>query len=697
MVNAEHNIESEGSAAPLAELSVFDRFPGVGQSSRITNIEGRSAAGVASLNNLHTADLYAALTLTLPGQRAKSESDSTSPAASVPTDSRSTKSKDDHAQKPTKKIGNVITRSALDHSGSYRSHHGGKQPSESYDEVYISKEHYTLTIKTDANGNTISTGSDGFRKVTDKAGNYIADNPPTNSNSHETYDKSSGVKTTQYDDGSVVKYFEKDEHTEAIAPDGVKTTKFANGGVRIESKDGQGRDVGSYRLPDGKGGYIERGWGAQPKDNYYETYVANTGATTRTEALGTSTEKTTTSLPDGTTMVQSKDGSNYQRNPDGSEHHWGKENYDKPPYDYTNDAQLNQSRETLKYAVLKHIPSDKQAAFKNNMSAFEMRARKEHLSPDEITKSYNQMSKLLDTSKETAVVAGKDRSLLAEGLVHQIAHPKDTNQGKYQTCNVTTVLKETLAKNPSVAAEMAATTAISGGWRAADGHAVKIDSESLRPQGDSILQHRQSWDRTYATQILNLVMVNDALQRRADPLTYRQTKPNDAVANDTGERRVDAQNKVVQAKQYDAQSKTWKLLPDASPGLSNWEVAALSQRLNGESHLISVSDPESGVDGVSKQPELFDKLQQMKDQRKFPVTITVDGYHAPIQDAAKESPGFGPHFVNIDAFDSETGRVHVSNQWGKASNRWVPLKHLFENANGDIAGSRDGVNTSEYQ
>jgi hypothetical protein len=82
-------------------------------------------------------------------------------------------------------------------------------------------------------------------------------------------------------------------------------------------------------------------------------------------------EKTITRLANGTVKVEAKDGNNYQLNPDGSEHHWGKEIYDKGPSDYKNDANLSQAREVLNQAVADHVPADRQPYFKKDMADFQ--------------------------------------------------------------------------------------------------------------------------------------------------------------------------------------------------------------------------------------------------------------------------------------------------------------------------------------
>jgi hypothetical protein len=227
---------------------------------------------------------------------------------------------------------------------------------------------------------------------------------------------------------------------------------------------------------------------------------------------------------------------------------------------------------------------------------------------------------------------------------------------------------------------------------------AKIDKQSLQPQAEeSVYPPATSGDRSYATQVLNLAMVNDALQRRPSPEYYVQRTPDRSNPDDSGERRLDANQNVISANQYDANKGVWNMSPDASPGLTNREVEQIGARLNGASHVLSTADAAPGVDSISNEKDLGNQLLQAKNQGNFPVTLAVDGHHVPIQDVGKQSPSYGAHFVTIDAYDEKTGRVHVSNQWGKPSNRWTNLKDLYGNASGNFSSSQDGVDTSDYQ
>jgi hypothetical protein len=587
--------------------------------------------------------------------------------------------------------GTSYKREPLDAYGSYKSHHTGPNMGEDYDKSYFHKDDITVNSSTDANGNTAALVSNGTFKTTDKDGNWTADYSPSAQNDHASYDKASGVTTNHFRDGSTVKTWDSDSHSESVDADGTKTTKWQDGSSMVEKKDAQGNESGYARQQEKNGGYKEQGWGPQPKDNYDESYDPKSGQTIRVEGKGTAQEKTTTSRADGTTRVEGKDGNNYQRKADGSEHHWGKENYDKPLNDYKHDEHLNSSKETLNQAVKDHIVADKQAAFKKDMDSFEARAQKEHLAPEEVAKTYDQMSRMLNAPEASAIVSGQDRALLAEGLVHQSAHPEATAQGAHNTCNVTTTARETLQKNPSKAAEMAATTSITGEWTADDGKVIKIDKQSLQPGAEESVYPPTDGNRSFATQVLNQTMVNDALQRRVPQESYIQRTPDADLPNDSGERRLDAHGNVIFTNKVTADGL---LIPDASPGITDHEIAQVGQRLNGDnSHYIALNAPPSGLESVNSEAAFAQKLHQLKQQGQFPVTLAVDDNHVPIREVGQETPGVGGHVVTVDGYDEKTGKVHITNQWGKKSNKWVNQSDLYKNATGEIASSNDGADT----
>ncbi len=563
-------------------------------------------------------------------------------------------------------------------NGDYTESHIGPKPEDNYSADYDAKTHNTTITHTDNAGNPVVTDSSGYTKTIDQDGvtheKYGGDNQTKTEDTTEL----DGSSVRYNNDGSKVTINGSKTEYEAQDTDGTTTTKYADGTVKVQKVDDQGHETGYSHGPKADGGYQEHGWGQTPKDNYDESYDPKTGTTIRHEGKGTPEEKTTTSWANGTTKVESADGKNYQRNADGSEHHWGKENYDKPAYNYEKDKHLTDAKAKLNQEVNDRVPKENQADFRNDMTQFEARAKRDHLSPEEVAKTYDQMSKMMHAKDGEAVVPQKERAILAEGLMHQLANPGATKQGVDNTCNVTTVMENTLAKNPSKIAQMEAEATLTGQWTAPDGKVIKIDHKSLQPGAqEKDYPPDDKSTRSYATQVANLVMANDALQRRQPPESYVQRNP--TFPGDTGERRLDASGKEIHYPQYDAEGETWQDRPDNSPGVTDHEIAADGKRLNGKDyHMLSTDSSQGGIDNIRSAEELQQRLLQYKQQGQLPVTMAVDGNHPPINNNPK--PGYGPHVVTIDSYNEDTKTVHISNQWHPEDDKDVDVNELYGNA-----------------
>ncbi len=547
----------------------------------------------------------------------------------------------------------VTTPGKVDPDKNYVEKHTGPKP----------EDNYTYECK---DGNGVST---------DPSGRILL-----------TYDKSKDATTRYRDDGSKSVVFNSDGHTETTSPDGkTKETKWKDGSYQIEESRASGTTTRLHKV-DASGNYTETGTGPNPNDNYEEKYDSKSGITLRTEAKGTDRERTITTKPDGTTTVIAKDGDNYTRNADGSEHHTGRETFDKPAYDYQT---ADKSRAGLESAIQNHQPpisADEQAAMAKDMKDFETRAQQQHLPPEEISKTYDQMSRLLSTPNKDSAIPDDNRVKLAEGILHECAHPSDIDQGAHQTCNVTTVAEQGFSRNPSTMAEMAATTAIKGEWTAPDGKVIKVDNNSLAiaPFSEEQNQPPKDGERSYATQVLNVVMINDCTQRRVPPQYYQQQVPDGSVPADTGERLYGADGKLVTAKVMNGDGQQMDV-PVAAPYVTDGELTSLGKRLYHKNYdSIGVNDESIGVENVNSPGTLELKVKQMQDQGKLPITMGVDCNHKPITN--NEQPGFGGHVVTIDGYNPVTHQIHISNQYGKDMDKWVTPQDLYDNASGKYAG-----------
>ncbi len=466
-------------------------------------------------------------------------------------------------------------------------------------------------------------------------------------------------------DGTVVRY-EKNLDQITTYPDG--TSKHSN---PLTGK-------GYLQKPDLLGGYSKHHWGKRPEDNYEEKYDAKTGITTTVDALGDKTTK----WPNNGIKVERHDHSGYVRQPDGSEHHWGpteKDNFDTK----RDHSAVAKSRQELDRIADREIPEKDRALFKENLNKFEERAKKEHISPEEVAKTYEQMGRLLSASD--AKVSKSERVLLAENIAHHLNHDDMVDQGQHSTCNVTTLAERGFSRNPAKMAEIIATTAIKGAWTAPDGKVITLDPGSLIPRAEERNNPPRDGDRSYAVQILNLVMVNDGTQRRIPASYYRQQNPDPNRPGDTGERLVGGDGKpLMERESYvdfsnSPPEKKYRDVPISSPTLIDSEIYATGKRISGDANFY-ITNKEHG-DGVVKYEsvhDLRDRLIEMKNQHRLPAVLAVNANEKPFGSGLPGGPS-GYHVVSIREFDESTGRVRVSNQWGSKNDQWVAIGDLHKN------------------
>jgi hypothetical protein len=566
----------------------------------------------------------------------------------------------------------INTRTPVGKDGSYDEEHKGTKPEDNY-HVHYDK----------AKDETTSTFQDGTKVVTDKAG-------------VQTTTSSDGSTVTTYPDAQGGRTERSIPNKGAQDPSGDRTvtTTWKNGGVNVKN---EGDGSGYARTPDGKGGYTEHGWGKKPEQNYDEKYNKDDGSTTRTDATGTKT----TQWSDGTKKVEHADKTGYQTRTDGSEHHFGpkaKDNFDKPAEDLSNNKHVADARKAMDDALDHHEPklSDKEKKdFHDKETAFENRAKAEHMSAEEVAKTYEQVTKLL-SAKNGKVSDPNLRAQLAEEIMTHAAKPETVKQGEHQTCNVTTVAERTYSRNPSKMAEMVTTTALTGEWKAADGKVIKIDSNSLKPGREESEarydpEHPKDPDhRSFANQIANNVMVNDATQRRNPPEYYSQG-PTDGPG-DTGERLFNKPEGDPQRKaltQNVVENGVTKAALIKEPTLSDSEIAQVGQRLTGDKGFYLDARAPGEGDGTNhyeNKQQFEDALKQMKDKHQFPAVVGVDQQAAPFGNGS--SGGNEDHVVNVTAYDEQNHRVLVHDPADSGNDRWMTVDELYKNLYPDQAANK---------
>ncbi len=302
---------------------------------------------------------------------------------------------------------------------------------------------------------------------------------------------------------------------------------------------------------------------------------------------------------------------------------------------------------------------------------FEERAKKDHLSQAEKDKFYSSLDTLITTPN--GKVSQDKRAILAEQCLEHAAHPHDIDQGHYNTCNVTTLEERSFTNNPSKMAEILTSVAISGTW-----NGIKIDDRSLEPRSGAIDCPPSDGIRTFASQILNVTLVNDITQRRTPPMFYSEEIHLDDP-NDSGERLRFANGKEVTYKDLGYPHNP----PDApvrKPCVTIDEIQAEGTKLSGDSGfcIANVDDKDThakNVIHIHNKEDLIKEIKRLKAEHKLPAILMVDGAN-PMFNNGRKSDNVDVHVISIVDYDDKKG-VLISNQWGKASDGWRSADDVF--------------------
>jgi hypothetical protein len=301
---------------------------------------------------------------------------------------------------------------------------------------------------------------------------------------------------------------------------------------------------------------------------------------------------------------------------------------------------------------------------------FEERAKADHLPQAEIDEFYKQVDRLITTSPSK--VSEGLKPILAEQLLEHAARPHDIDQGRYETCNVTVLEERGFTSHPSKMAEIVTAMALEGNW-----NGIQMDDRSLEPQHNAIECPPVAGIRTFASQILNVAIVNDITQGRKPPMYYsEEINLNDA--RDNGERLRYKNGIEVTFRDLKLSNSE---LPVRSPSVSIGDIQAEGTKLFGDSgycianidkhfyphviHIHSAKDLEGALRSI-----------QSATPSKMPAVLMVDGnnaiFHGGVAGRKPEA-----HVISILEYDEKHHRVLVSNQWGNDGEGWFSIEQLF--------------------
>ncbi len=299
------------------------------------------------------------------------------------------------------------------------------------------------------------------------------------------------------------------------------------------------------------------------------------------------------------------------------------------------------------------------------------------LTNEQIAGVYEATQRLLLDPERRSPLTLQQRQLLAAGIMDNAARPSDIDQGRHDTCNVTTLEERLNTLHPERAAALVAEVGLTGGFTSRDGFRAIIDRASLRPDSEArVLPSNGDRMRNYASQVFDVAVLNDHYQRETPNRRYVQRDPR-TVADPrhmipTGEGMATSTNDRISANA--GRNAT------AFRGLDLGRINRVGESIGlGTNYIIghSLAPDAHAADGttvVSNVTELGQALERARASNNFPLVVGVEA----------DGPMFntrlrGGHVVSILGYDPETRTVRISNQWGRSQDlQNVPLQTLHD-------------------
>lgn len=486
-------------------------------------------------------------------------------------------------------------------------------------------------------GQQLEKGQQLKLPATDKEGNFTHKdgqtsrtwNPQNGSVETSTAD---GTKITNFKDGATSMQspngettITRDGSTTLIKPDKTiissnKAGEFTTTPEQVHTKRDQNGKLQSVEVPpqrernesgsDGHGGKIDRNKGDRQEENF--------------------------------ALIQSKDGRMEvaDKGPDGKER----------ISELRKEESLKEPRKELLEKAERNITNPAELAkFKADMVRFEQRSADSGMSDKQVSDTYKEVGRLFDGGPN-AKVGDKDRVKIAEQVMSNAASPTSIDQGRHDTCSVTSLESNIYTRNPAEAAKLVADVTLTGQYTAKDGTTVKAPESAFTPDRESAKDITPDGERSLASQIFQITAVN--LHHKADGQgkEYKQVPVAPENADkDNGERLLDKDGKEVAR----------------SPKVPDTGMGKLHEMITGEKDkgdtVLSNGVPDYKGDPKFKSPEeLGKKLEELKRDGKLPAMIIVHTSNPPYNHGEKGEW----HAMNVTDYDAQKGEVKVDNQWG---------------------------------
>ena len=325
------------------------------------------------------------------------------------------------------------------------------------------------------------------------------------------------------------------------------------------------------------------------------------------------------------------------------------------------------AREALMDAA-DHLPNVQKTRISRNLFSLEKRAASWHLPTFEIADTFQQATRLLQTSENERTA--RDHATLADQILQHAAHPTRIDQGKHNTCTAAALEVRLFAEHPSEAAKLIADVGTTSTYTSLDGTKVKLSRLDLQKDSESKQNPPRDGDRSYASKLfqetaIDLHFADSKLRFLEVPVNAKGKFDYEAILD-----RNDGQGYPF-------------------TGLRLADMAVIENKIVGHAdphRYLRNSDSGAGHNGLetlfTSENELRNAFESANQHNQFPLTLFVNGHNRTIKPDAKKSAKFAGHVVTVFGYDDGTGNAQIDNQWGgrydHITDGGIPIGQLYE-------------------
>lgn len=324
-----------------------------------------------------------------------------------------------------------------------------------------------------------------------------------------------------------------------------------------------------------------------------------------------------------------------------------------------------------------HVGQTALSSLKDDAYVFAGRAKQAKISRDDVVRSLQAAEKLLVTPSSR--LDDVQRARVAAAIVAQAAKPEIISQGAHSTCSVTTLEIRTFTLMPQVASELIVSVALTGEWISSRGQKIVVKPDYDRPGKEESTYPVAPFDRSQASEIFQVAMLNAVGQQ-----------PNPEVTDVVTKQAAKAPIYFVQLPQHLEDGNTGEFwvtedgrLVNVFTGLSAAGIEKAGNALLGRTdarYLIgNVEQDLPPTATVIDSPADFEQeLRKLKSETELPAILMVRGM-APILGSANPRKWERvDHVVTVYQTDSSGTWAYVVNPWGSPFARWLPISLLYD-------------------